>query len=107
MLLAHCIAQSRALMVGLPHDDPHRQFSGNRPSVTLVLERADAESVGALLALGEHRAAVAGAMYGVNSFDQFGVELGKVVAKEAEAALQGKVWATDASSAALIERLRS
>ena len=60
----------------------HRSFPGNRPSSLILLEQVDAWSLGALIAMYEHRVFVSGAVWGINSFDQWGVELGKVVCKE-------------------------
>ena len=77
-------------MVGRADAGGHRAFSGNRPSTFLVLERLDPASLGALIALYEHRVFVAGALWGINSFDQWGVELGKVLAKQVRTTLQDK-----------------
>jgi len=107
LLLANCIAQSRALMVGKDADAAHRSFAGNRPSNTLLLERLDPASLGALIALYEHKVFVQGTIWNVNSFDQFGVELGKVVANDVERALKrcAPRSAFDASTAGLIRRV--
>uniref|UniRef100_A0A7S3XRD9 Glucose-6-phosphate isomerase n=1 Tax=Heterosigma akashiwo TaxID=2829 RepID=A0A7S3XRD9_HETAK len=67
---------------------PHKEFPGNRPSSSLLLPRADAYYVGQLLAIYEHRTAVQGAIWGVNSFDQWGVQLGKVLGLRVRAQLQ-------------------
>lgn len=67
---------------------PHKVFPGNRPSSSLLLPRLDAYSCGQLLALYEHRTAVEGFIWGVPSFDQWGVELGKVLAKQVRTQLQ-------------------
>ena len=61
---------------------PHKVFTGNRPSSSLLVSRLDAYTTGQLLALFEHRTAVEGFVWGINSFDQWGVELGKVLATE-------------------------
>ncbi len=83
-LLANCLAQSQALMQGRTLEqakgNPHRVFSGNRPSNTLVLDKLDAHTLGQLIALYEHKVFVQGAIWGINSFDQWGVELGKEMA---------------------------
>jgi glucose-6-phosphate isomerase len=79
-LWANLLAQARALAVGQEHPDKARQFTGNRPSSTLVLEDLSPENVGRLLAFYEARTVYEGFIWGVNSFDQFGVELGKKVA---------------------------
>ena len=106
-LLANVLAQAAALMQG--KDDPggHKHFPGNRPSTMLLLERLDPASFGALIALYEHRVFCCGALWGINSFDQWGVELGKVLAKDIAPRLaSGDVQGLDASTAALVRRLR-
>ena len=96
ILVANCLAQSAALALGRPLPDPvrgetwHKAFTGNRPSTTIVLERIDAASLGALLAAYEHATFVASIVLGINAFDQFGVEYGKVMATSVEALLDGK-----------------
>jgi glucose-6-phosphate isomerase len=110
-LLANVVAQAEALMVGRTEADvraelagrrltpeavdalaPQRTFPGNRPSSFLLLERLDPESLGALLALYEHKTFVEGVLWSINSFDQWGVELGKTLASRILAE-----WASDAS----------
>jgi glucose-6-phosphate isomerase len=106
-LLANAIAQSQAFLVGKTSEDGHRHFPGNRPSTFFVLDALTPASLGALIALYEHRVFVSGAIWGINSFDQFGVELGKVLAKDVEARLlSGDAQGVDASTAALIGRLK-
>lgn len=80
LLVANCLAQSQALMLGRAHSDPERHFEGNRPSVTLAFEQLTPATLGKILALYEHRVFVEGVILGLNSFDQFGVELGKELA---------------------------
>ncbi|MGP1516086.1 MAG: glucose-6-phosphate isomerase [Ottowia sp.] len=105
-LLTNALAQSRALMLGQQGSDGHRHFPGNRPSLFLLLERLDAASFGALIALHEHRVFVSGSLWGLNSFDQWGVELGKRHAGDIEACLlQGHAQGMDASTAGLLARL--
>jgi glucose-6-phosphate isomerase len=70
-------------MAGRQADDPARSYSGDRPSSTLLLDRLDPRTLGALIAFYEHRVFVSGVILGINSFDQFGVELGKEMAKAA------------------------
>jgi glucose-6-phosphate isomerase len=107
-LLANALAQAQAFLQGKSSDDGHRHFPGNRPSTFFLLDALTPESLGALIALYEHRVLVQGALWGINSFDQFGVELGKVLAKDIEPRLtSGDVSGLDASTAALIGRLRS
>ena len=106
-LLANALAQAQALMVGKHSDDGHRNFPGNRPSTFLLLESLTPASLGALIALQEHRVFVSGCLWGINSFDQWGVELGKVLAKSLEERLEsGDVSGLDSSTAGLLARLR-
>ena len=83
-LLLNAFAQGAALMKGKQADDPARCYSGDRPSSTLLLDQLDPRTLGALIAFFEHRVFVNGVLLGINSFDQFGVELGKEMAKAAE-----------------------
>jgi glucose-6-phosphate isomerase len=107
-LLANALAQAQALMLGQADAGGHKHFPGNRPSTFFVLESLTPESLGAFIALYEHRVFVSGALWGINSFDQWGVELGKVLAKDIEARLAtGNVAGLDASTAALLTRLSS
>ncbi|MGI9297165.1 MAG: glucose-6-phosphate isomerase [Gammaproteobacteria bacterium] len=82
LLFANCLAQSAALMRGdsSPGLPPHRRFAGGRPSITILQKKLTPYTLGRLLALFEHRTFVEGAMWGINSFDQWGVELGKTLA---------------------------
>ena len=80
ILLAHACAQSEALMEGVGSEQPYRSCPGDRPSTTFVLPALDAHSLGALLAIYEHKVYTQGVIWGVNSFDQWGVELGKTIA---------------------------
>ncbi len=83
IMLANVIAQAKALMVGRKNDkNPHKNFDGNRPSNTIILEELTPENLGGLLAAYEHKIFTQGIIWDVNSFDQFGVELGKVLASE-------------------------
>ena len=106
-LVANALAQARALMMGRPHEDcGHRSFTGNRPSSFLLLERLDPASLGALIALYEHRVFASGALWGINSFDQWGVELGKTIARDLEPRLAtGDAEGLDASTVGLLRRL--
>jgi len=110
LLLANGLAQSQALMLGRDGGaEPHRHFPGNRPSTTLVLGRLTPRSLGALLALYEHRVFTSGALWGIDSFDQWGVELGKALSGALLARLDGSAApsgpAPDASTAGLLRRL--
>ncbi|MCA3238267.1 MAG: glucose-6-phosphate isomerase [Curvibacter sp.] len=106
-LLANGLAQAQALMLGQQDAGGHRQMLGNRPSTFLVLDELSPASLGALIALYEHRVFAAAALWGINSFDQWGVELGKALAQAIEPRLvSGDVAGLDASTAGLLQRLR-
>lgn len=106
-LLANALAQAQALMQGKDDPDPHKRCPGNRPSSFILLQRLDPASLGALLALYEHRTFVAGALWGINSFDQWGVELGKVLAKDIQLRWQNvETSGLDASTAQLLRLIR-
>ncbi len=126
MLLANGLAQAQALMLGKSTADAqaeraptaskdldpqtlarHRTFPGNRPSTTLVLDMLTPRSLGALIAMYEHRVFTSGAVWGINSFDQWGVELGKALCNDLLPRLgSGDVSGLDASTAGLMARLR-
>ena len=102
LLLLNAFAQGAALMEGRRSDDPQRSYPGNRPSATILLDRLDARSLGALIAFYEHRTFANAVLLGINPFDQFGVELGKDIARQlAGGADEGRM---DASTRALMER---
>ncbi|WP_080921381.1 glucose-6-phosphate isomerase [Manganibacter manganicus] len=126
LLLANCVAQSQALMKGrtleeareqmlakgMKEDDvariaPHRVFSGNRPSITILYRKLDPRTLGRLIALYEHRVFVEGTLYNINSFDQWGVELGKELATSLLPVVEGKQDAAgrDASTAGLVQHI--
>jgi glucose-6-phosphate isomerase len=102
LLLLNAFAQGAALMEGRSSTDPQRSYPGNRPSATILLERLDARSLGALIAFYEHRTFANAVLLGINPFDQFGVELGKDIAKRL--AGDGGQGDLDASTRALITR---
>ena len=105
-LLANVLAQAQALMQGQDDAGGHRHFPGNRPSTFLLLEELNPSSLGALIALQEHRVFVSGAIWGINSFDQWGVELGKVLAQNIEPRLRsGDVSGLDGSTAGLLRKI--
>ena len=108
LLLANVLAQAQALMLGKSDSGGHKNFPGNRPSTFLLLDELTPASFGALIALQEHRVFVSGSLWGINSFDQWGVELGKVLAKDVEARLHsGDATGLDGSTAGLLTMLRS
>jgi glucose-6-phosphate isomerase len=119
-LMSNFFAQADALAMGKTVEElaaegvapaliPHKEFPGNRPSTSLLLPELDARRVGQLLALYEHRTAVQGAIWGINSFDQWGVELGKVLAKNIIPELSQSETVTnhDSSTNQLINRYRA
>jgi glucose-6-phosphate isomerase len=86
----------------------HRSFPGNRPSTTLVLDRLDPASLGALIAMYEHRVFTSAAVWGINAFDQWGVELGKALCNALLPRLaSGDTSGLDASTAGLLRQLTS
>lgn len=102
LLLLNAFAQASALMEGRQSDDPQRSYAGNRPSTTILLDRLDPRTLGALIAFYEHRTFANAVLLGINPFDQFGVELGKQIARQlAEGADENSL---DASTRALMER---
>jgi glucose-6-phosphate isomerase len=108
LLLANAVAQAQALMLGKVDAGGHKHFTGNRPSTFLLLDELTPASLGALIALQEHRVFVSGSLWGINSFDQWGVELGKVLARDIEARLaSGDEAGLDGSTAGLLRRLRA
>lgn len=86
---------------------PHRVFSGNRPSLTILYRKLDPRTLGRLIALYEHRVFVEGVLYDINSFDQWGVELGKELATQLLPVVEGKESAAkkDASTAGLVAHI--
>lgn len=120
ILLSNFFAQSEALMTGKSEAEvraetkdealiPHKVFSGNRPSNSILFERVTPRTLGSLIAMYEHKVFVQGVIWGLNSFDQFGVELGKVLAKKvlAELTTPNAVLSHDASTNALIAYAKS
>jgi glucose-6-phosphate isomerase len=125
-LLANAVAQAEALLVGRNEAEvraelkakglataeidelaPQRTFPGDRPSSFILLDRLGPEELGALIALYEHKTFVEGVLWGINSFDQWGVELGKSLAARVLGELEGgPVGQHDPSTAALIGKLK-
>lgn len=99
-LLGNCFAQGAALMAGRAHEDGARAYAGDRPSTTILLDVLDPRTLGALIAFYEQRTFANAVLLGINPFDQFGVELGKEMAK----AIETGGISFDASTQALIER---
>jgi glucose-6-phosphate isomerase len=127
LLVANCLAQSEALMRGKTEEEareelraqglsfdaidrlaPHKVFPGNRPSTTILYRKLEPRTLGMLLALYEHRVFTMGAVWQINSFDQWGVELGKQLAQTIAADLAtGNIAAHDGSTQRLIQLARS
>ena len=101
-LLANLLAQTEALANGQHSDDPHRCYPGNRPSTLLLLDALTPQALGMLIALYEHSVYLQSVLWGINAFDQFGVELGKQVANSLLPALQGETEAADPVTRALL-----
>ncbi len=111
LLIANVFAQAEALAFGrdAPDGEPYRRFEGNRPTTTILLERLTPHALGTLVALYEHSVFVQGAIWGVDSFDQWGVELGKVLATQVASELEAEpepALTHDSSTNALIRRYR-
>ncbi len=98
ILLMNCFAQGAALMAGKGSDDPARAYPGDRPSATILVDDLDAATLGALIAFHEHRTFANAVLMGINPFDQFGVELGKAIARKIDKGGEG----FDASTEALL-----
>lgn len=127
LLMANFVAQTEALMKGRSQDSaakelkqlgvrdeeiahlaPHKHFAGNRPSNSLVLDKLTPRTLGALIAMYEHKVFVQGVIWNVNSFDQWGVELGKQLAKTVLNDLESSVVEEhDCSTSGLIQRLKN
>lgn len=106
-LLANGLAQSQAMMTGQNAEDPHRRVAGDHATTTIVMNRLSPKSLGSLLAMYEHKVFCQGVIWNINSFDQFGVELGKTLSVPIYQQLEGKSALTqDASTRGLIELLR-
>ena len=106
-LLANLLAQAEALANGAGSDDAHRQYPGNRPSTLLLLDALTPQSLGMLIALYEHSVYLQSVLWGINAFDQFGVELGKRLADGLLPALRGETSAADPVTAAVLAQIRS
>jgi len=106
-LLANALAQAQALMMGRNVKGGHRHMTGNRPSTFFLMDQLTPATLGAMIALHEHRVMVSGAVWGINSFDQWGVELGKVMANDLIKKINtGDASGLDASTAGLLHRIR-
>lgn len=104
-LFANMVAQALALAKGKPNTNPNKEFSGNRPSSLLVADRLDPYTLGALLAFYEHKIVFQGFCWGINSFDQEGVTLGKELAQQIVQIMQGKTTKESFSEAEAMLKL--
>ncbi len=106
-LLSNLLAQSEALANGQGSDDPHRSYPGGRPSTMFLLDALTPQSLGALVAMYEHSVYAQSVLWGINAFDQFGVELGKQLANGLLPALRGESEAADAVTRTLLAQIKS
>jgi len=106
-LLANLLAQAEALANGQASDNPHLAHAGGRPSTLLLLDALTPETLGMLVAMYEHSIYLQAVAWGINAFDQFGVELGKQVANRLLPALEGKAEAEDAVTKALLREIQA
>lgn len=119
MLASNYFAQAEALMVGKPPEQvqsegapselvPHKTFLGNRPTTSILAQKITPGTLGALIAYYEHLTFTEGAVWNINSFDQWGVELGKVLAKKIQAELDepGQSTGHDSSTSGLINAFK-
>ncbi len=105
-LLSNLLAQCEALACGRASADPHRHYPGGRPSSLILLQRLDARSLGALLAMYEHSVYLQSVLWDINAFDQWGVELGKQLADQLLPSLSGSASAGDALTRSVLERIK-
>lgn len=107
-LWANLLAQSEALANGVSNEDKHRRYVGNRPSSVLMLDALSPEALGGLIAFYEHSVFLQSVLWGINAFDQWGVELGKVTAKRiAPAVADAATQVEDPVTAGLLAHLHS
>ena len=106
-LLSNLLAQTEALANGQHSEDPHRRYIGDRPSTLLLLDALTPQSLGMLIALYEHSVYLQSVVWGINAFDQFGVELGKQVASRLLPALKGEGEADDVVTRELLREFNA
>jgi glucose-6-phosphate isomerase len=128
MLASNCFGQTQAMMQGKTFEEcfkdlegkglseeertklaAHKTMPGNKPSNTLLFEQLDPKTLGALIAMYEHKVLIQGAIWDLNSFDQWGVELGKVLGNDVLDVITGDKDDTqlDSSTASLVEKFRA
>ena len=106
-LMSNLLAQSEALANGQTSEDPHRSYAGGRPSTMILLDALTPQSLGGLIAMYEHSVYAQSVLWGINAFDQFGVELGKQLANGLLPALKGQGEAQDPVTRALLAELKA
>ncbi len=106
-LMSNLLAQAEALANGQSSDDPHRAYAGGRPSTLVLLDALTPQSLGGLIAMYEHSVYAQSVLWGINAFDQFGVELGKQLANGLLPALKGEAEASDPVTRVLLAELKA
>ena len=104
--MSNLLAQTEALANGQGSEDPHRVYPGSRPSTLILLDALTPQTLGSLIAMYEHSVYAQSVLWGINAFDQFGVELGKQLANGLLPALKGEARASDPVTRVLLEELR-
>jgi len=108
VLLAHLLAQTEALANGEDNADAQKRYAGNRPSTLFLLDQLDPHSFGALIAMYEHSVYAQSVLWGINAFDQWGVELGKRVADRLlPVVASDELATTDPVTNALLDEMRA
>jgi glucose-6-phosphate isomerase len=107
LAIANCLAQAEAFAFGQSSDNPHKVHEGNRPANLVLFHSLSPYTLGALIALYEHKVFTQSVVWGVNAFDQWGVELGKNLAKDIQALMGGEGVARSVSLAAALQMIKS
>jgi glucose-6-phosphate isomerase len=106
LAIANCLAQAEAFAFGQSSDNPHKVHEGNRPNSLILFRGLDPATLGALIALYEHKVFTQSVLWGINAFDQWGVELGKKLATSIASQLSGRGEAGEGALSATLARLR-
>jgi glucose-6-phosphate isomerase len=106
LAIANCLAQAEAFAFGQASDNPHKVHEGNRPGSIVIFRQLDPATLGALIALYEHKVFTQSVMWGINAFDQWGVELGKKMAESIAPLVEGKGQAASLSLRSTLDHLR-
>ena len=106
--LANCLAQSESLMTGMQEADPERSIDGDKPNNVIFVNKLSPQSIGQLVALYEHKVFVQSIIYGINAFDQYGVELGKKIAQSLSKVISksSRYTGKNPSTRALLSKIR-